>query len=519
MYALIKLAIVVSFMLLSSQWARSQEKDLPTSDKKVMVAARIHPGKMTKSKLSPDLLIAARTNSNFLGYIGRDVVVLGVPAKAVKVGQGPNPKVEFNEPVKEILELKLAPKEFTKITTLIIGHHPGKFVSPEVFDQFGKVVRSDEASNYLVVASKHPFEGFPGKELLKLEGHSAITYIEPNYEVHLPPTVPSEKKVEPEPKKKESDVDLRSTHSLFHSDYWQKAVGLDLSKQWGLEHIRAKVAWKRVTSSEAILGVLDTGIDFQHPDLRDNMWSGPNKECGVSTVPNAKDPGDEHGHGTHCAGIIGAANRPGKGPIGVTWKVKLMALKCLNKDGVGLSDQVVKCIDFALDHKKRENKPMVLNCSWVTEKQSRVVADAIGKAHQAGVLIVAAAGNNGKDNDQVTLYPAGYDSSNIIVVLATDDRDERLQKSNFGKNTVHIGAPGELIYSSKPDGRHGYLTGSSQATAFVTGAVALTWGHPNHRAWQWTKVKDALLNNARNAKQLKSACSTAAVLDISFLKA
>jgi subtilisin family serine protease len=289
----------------------------------------------------------------------------------------------------------------------------------------------------------------------------------------------------------------------------------DFRKLWGLNHIHAKDAWQKVRESSVIVGILDTGIDPTHEDLAGNLWLGPQREFGLSTVPPGLKPIDDHkaGHGTHCAGIIGAVGNNGKGGVGVAWKVKLMALKCLDSNGVGYADQVVRCIDFAV-----ANKAMVLNSSWVTRKYSKILDQAITRAQKAGILLVAAAGNVGNDNDKKAFYPGCYSHPNIITVLATDGRDAKIPNSNFGKRTVHLGAPGDTIFSCKARGGYSYQSGTSQAAAFVSGAAALTWSHPKYAKAAWQQVKAALLQNAHGSRLLLGQCRTDSVLDIGFLR-
>jgi subtilisin family serine protease len=264
-----------------------------------------------------------------------------------------------------------------------------------------------------------------------------------------------------------------------------------------------------------VVGVLDTGIDFNHEDLGANIWVGEKGEHGMSSVPGKATPLDDHpkGHGTHCAGIIGAEGDNGKGVVGVTWQVKLMALKCLDAKGEGDTHQVVQCIDFALRYHAK-----ILNNSWVTTKYSRTLDEAIERAKRVGALFVAAAGNSANDNDRRAYYPGCYQHSNVIAVLAADGKDNRIQASNYGPRSVHLGAPGDVIYSCVPGNRYGYMTGTSQAAAFVSGAAALIWSHPTYVKKDYKKVKDDLLANVQTRRTLQRECQTGGVLDIRFLK-
>lgn len=272
------------------------------------------------------------------------------------------------------------------------------------------------------------------------------------------------------------------------------------SKLWGLNNegqtdgtvdadIDAPEAWEKEKGSrEVIVSIIDTGIDYNHPDLAANIWINTNEipgngvdddhngfvddEHGWDFVNNDNNPIDDHDHGSHCAGTIGAVGNNGKGVVGVNWTVRLMPLKFLNSGGSGSTDDAVKAIIYATD-----NGANILSNSWGGGGSSQALEDAIRYASAHNVLFIAAAGNESKDNDVKPNYPSNYEVENIIAVAATDDRDDLASFSNYGALTVDLSAPGVEIYSTVTGNGYKYLSGTSMATPHVAGAAALLWAH------------------------------------------
>ena len=212
----------------------------------------------------------------------------------------------------------------------------------------------------------------------------------------------------------------------------------DLSKLWGMANARALDAWcLNHDSPDVIVAVIDTGVDYNHEDLKTNIWTNPGEVPGngidddnngivddvhgakfVDTVQGTGDPMDDNEHGTHCAGTIAAVGNNSKGVVGVNWKVQIMACKFLDKDGSGSTDDAVKCIDYAISKGAR-----IMSNSWGGGGDSQALRDAITRAEQKGILFVAAAGNETNDNDANPSYPASYDQPNVLAVAAiTRDR-------------------------------------------------------------------------------------------------
>lgn len=252
-------------------------------------------------------------------------------------------------------------------------------------------------------------------------------------------------------------------------------------KNWGLynsqadSHIHVKDAWKLSEGSrDVVVAVIDTGIDANHPDLARNLWRDPKNpsQYGWDFTQNSPNPKDDHGHGTHVSGIVGAITNPDTGVSGVAKKVSIMAVKYYSDSAPGSVNLIntIKALNYAIDHGAK-----IINYSGGGPEFSEAEYHAMKRAEAKGILVVCAAGNEHQDTDKREnfYYPAAYGLSNIISVAATDIRNKLISSSNWGKNKVDVAAPGESIYSTLPGGKHGFMTGTSQATAFVTGLAAL----------------------------------------------
>ena len=262
--------------------------------------------------------------------------------------------------------------------------------------------------------------------------------------------------------------------------------------------IRAAEAWDLAIGSAAnVVAVVDTGIDYTHSDLAQNIWSAPAPftvnirgvaiTCqagthGFNAITQTCDPMDDHNHGTHVAGTIGAVGNNGAGVTGVNWITSLMGLKFLDDGGTGTIADAIDAIDFALQVKQifagsGGANIRILSNSWGGGDFSQALLDQINAAADEEMLFVAAAGNNGLPNDLVPMYPASYSAPNMVAVAATTNTDGRASFSNYGRNTVHLGAPGVNILSTVRGGTYSFASGTSMATPHVSGAAALTLSH------------------------------------------
>lgn len=264
--------------------------------------------------------------------------------------------------------------------------------------------------------------------------------------------------------------------------------------QWSLRNgstgrdISAVTAWDVARyASNIVVAIVDSGIRYTHEDLAPNMWRNPGEipgngqdddenglvddVHGINTVIGTGNPMDDADHGTHVAGIIGAVGDNGKGITGVAWNVKLMACKFLAADGFGFTSDAVEAIDYA-----RRMGAHVINASFGGEEYSQALFNAIQQARNAGIIFVAAAGNEQLNTDAVPMYPASYGLDNIIVVGGSTDADTfDSSYSNYGVNSVDLFAPGTDIYSTwgSSDTAYQYSTGTSMAAPHVAGAAAL----------------------------------------------
>ncbi len=235
---------------------------------------------------------------------------------------------------------------------------------------------------------------------------------------------------------------------------------------WGMEKINAPSAWNYTTGRyQVVVGVLDSGIDYRHPDIKENMWSSLDGQYknGWNFVDNTPNPMDRTDHGTHVAGTIGAIGNNFIGVAGVCWHIQVAAFK-IGDNRVDLA-AAIKAIYFA----NIMGIP-ILNNSWGGRNYSPILKAAI---EQYDGLFIASAGNNGSNNDYFPMYPASYDCDNIISVAATNQENTLASFSNYGAKSVDIAAPGTNILSTTLNGEYSYKNGTSMAAPHVAGAAAL----------------------------------------------
>jgi subtilisin family serine protease len=301
-----------------------------------------------------------------------------------------------------------------------------------------------------------------------------VEYIEPNYEISL---------------EEEADGPLMPIlpHDPQFGDQWALANSGQRGGKQGAD-ISATLAWAITTGSdEVVVAVLDSGVDYTHEDLITNMWMrpadiGPYQDSelgtvddthGFNAVDNASDPMDDNGHGTHCAGIIGAEGENNLGIAGVNWKVRIMPLKFMNAGGFGSTKDAIEAINYVIDRKKAGVNVRIISASWGSTQKSRALETAIRKAGENGILFIAAAGNASTDNDRRPHYPSSYDLPSVISVAALDRNDRLATFSNFGAKSVAVAAPGVDILSTWLNDQYEEKSGTSMATPVVSGVAAL----------------------------------------------
>lgn len=300
------------------------------------------------------------------------------------------------------------------------------------------------------------------------------------------------------------------------------------SSQWGLKNtgansgtvgadIDAAKAWDLSTGSAQVGVVInDTGIDYSHPDLVGNIhqftadcdsdWydddgDGFADNCwGADALDGAGSAEYSHSHGTHVAGIVGATGNNASHIAGVNWRVDLFPCRWMSADGLGgaggATSDAIKCLDWAVRLKNMGYNIVATNNSWGGGIYSRALYDAIKANMDNGILFIASAGNgdeegNGFDIDGLPVYPVGYPLPNIVGVAATDNTDAIATFSNFGRRTVHLGAPGVRILSTLPGGGTGNKNGTSMAAPFVAGTAALLKAH--NPSYDWKQIKNRIL--------------------------
>ncbi|MFM8414526.1 MAG: S8 family serine peptidase [Planctomycetota bacterium] len=255
--------------------------------------------------------------------------------------------------------------------------------------------------------------------------------------------------------------------------------------------IDAPEAWRTTTGSRGVvIAVIDSGVDSTHPDLAANAWRNPGEVAGdgldndgngfVDDVfgwdfrNNDADPMDDNGHGTHVAGTIGAVGDNGSGVVGVNWQVSIMSLKFLSGSGSGSTSGAIAAVNYATRMKRDFGVNVVAtNNSWGGGGFSTALRDAIAAGGRQNILFVAAAGNEGSDNDATPHYPSNYTDTAVISVAASDRSNRLASFSNFGATSVDLAAPGASILSTLPGNAYGSYSGTSMAAPHVAGVVGL----------------------------------------------
>lgn len=269
--------------------------------------------------------------------------------------------------------------------------------------------------------------------------------------------------------------------------------------------IDAPEAWDILAGGNTLVAVVDTGIDYNHPDLAANVWSNPGEIAGNFVdddgngyvddtrgwdfVSNDNNPFDDNSHGTHVSGTIAAVGNNSQGVVGVNRSASIMPLKFLNASGSGSTADAVEAIYYAID-----NGAKVMNHSWGGGGFSQSLSDAFTASQNANIVMAVAAGNSSRNIDTSPTYPASLPQPNIIAVAATTHNDALASFSNYGAAGVDLGAPGEAILSSVPNNGYSSFNGTSMATPHVAGAASLLLAAQPGLGFQ--QVKDLLMTTA-----------------------
>lgn len=311
----------------------------------------------------------------------------------------------------------------------------------------------------------------------------------------------------------------------------------DYAQQWNLHSLYGMgipQAWNNgVGNKKVVVAVLDTGVDYNHPDLNANMWRNPGETgedkhgrdkatndidddhngyvddvYGANVVTRNGDPMDDNGHGTHVAGIIGAVGNNGIGVSGINQQASIMAVKFMYMGRGGDAD-IVRGIDYAV-----KNGAKVINASVGCQSCNKpVIAAAIKRASDKGVLFVSAAGNNSENNDLVPFYPSAYKLPNTLTVAAVDDHGQLADLSNYGSGSVDVAAPGVHVLSTLLRNRYGFFSGTSMAAPEVSGVATLLLSQ--NPALTLAQLKDKIKSLVNPVDSLKDKVATGGIVDFS----
>ena len=360
------------------------------------------------------------------------------------------------------------------------------------------------------------------KAIEMLQDDSRIAYAEPNYALEIPVDL-----------KLQFDATKNQTFETRTEIGINKPNDLD-SRLWNLNNegqsgglpgadIDALKAWSITTGKKEggpLIGVADSGLEYDHPDIKDNLWTNPDEiagdgvdnDCngyiddvhGYNFYGQNSEIKDNHGHGTHCAGVIGAKGNNGLGVTGINWDAQIMTLKIMDpKEKNGYIGATIDAIAYATQMGVK-----ILSNSWGSDFDSKALEEAISKFPG---LFIASAGNAEKDkpptdNDKVPHFPSGYDFPNIISVASSDSGDKLSATSNYGVKTVDIAAPGVEIGSTIPGGTYGYMSGTSMAVPHVSGVAALIMSE--FPELSVLEVKEAILKGGDRLEGLDDKVAT-----------
>jgi serine protease len=316
------------------------------------------------------------------------------------------------------------------------------------------------AGTYLL----HVRSGHVLRAVTALRGQPGVRYAEPDYLMQLAAT--------PNDPSFGQQWGLRNTGQLVNGIKGTPGADINATAAWNVA----------IDNGAVVVAEVDSGVDYNHPDLTANVWTNPGGVggCpagthGYSVVTNTCEPMDDFGHGTQVAGVLGAAGDNGVGIAGVAWRASILPVKWTDSAGHGSISRLIRALDWALKAKAAGVNVRVVNDSAVFAGTgfSQALSDELDKLGANDILFVTAAGNNRNDNDVTPKYPCSYGKANEICVAATEQHDRLAWFSNWGATTVDLAAPGKNILTTVLGGGYGYTKGTSFAVPLVAGAAAL----------------------------------------------
>jgi subtilisin family serine protease len=410
---------------------------------------------------------------NFIGHLA---LALALVALAALAGQMRRWQPRSHGVLVSGTSTPVAPRQAHRPPEVLVRFHPGttvdkmKMIARRLDD---RVEDEIEAVNGLAVIEGEDNETAETVAAQYRSLTELVEYAEPSYEINL------------------DNQEMLGTAAHPDDPMFGEQWSLENTGQGGGKaqaDISALRAWAKTTgSSKVVVAVIDSGVDYTHQDLMNNIWVRPpdmneytddelgtiDDTYGFNAVNDNGDPMDQNGHGTHCAGIIGAEGGNGLGIAGVNWKVEIMPLRFIDASGSGTTKDAIKAINYVIDRKRAGVNVRIISASWGSTMYSKALEDVIREAGEEGILFIAASGNSSADADKSPHYPASYDLANVLSVAALNRHDELAPFSNYGAKRVHIAAPGAEILSTWLKGEFREASGTSMATPEVAGVAAL----------------------------------------------
>lgn len=353
----------------------------------------------------------------------------------------------------------------------------------------------------------------------RLAFNPLIEYAEHDWVVRLP-------QLEPTPiRDAHHHGDAVPNDALFGIQWGMHNTGQVINGTTGIadSDIDAPEGWDVLTGGTGfVVAVIDSGAQWDHPDLAANIWSNPfefvngidddgngyiDDVRGWDFFNNDNNPADPNGHGTHTAGTVGAVGNNGIGVAGTAWAVRIMPLRFLGANGTGSTSDAVAALEYAVDMGVK-----VSNNSWGSYAFSTTLNNAINASKSIGHVYVASAGNDGLNTDVNPHYPSGYAHDNIISVAATNNRDKMPTWSNYGASSVDLGAPGDDVASTFKNSTYVYLSGTSMAAPHVAGVAALLY--IQNPSWTYQQVRGRILSTVRPTSAMNGVTATGGVLNL-----